>query len=192
MPDSLRPRIIPLWPEGSPNGGAEGGTRPHLAYYAPVNKPEGPEGPQTWPSVIICPGGGYRFHAPHEAAPVAWMFARHGIGALVCHYRVAPERYPAAFADVARAVRLTRSLAPGLGIDPARIGLMGFSAGGHAAVTVATRPALYRDPADDLAGVRSARPNRTILAYPVISMVEQAHEECVANLLGPAPDGALR
>lgn len=146
---------------------------------------------EPWPAVIVCPGGGYSFLAPHEAAPVAWMFARHGIAAFVCHYRVAPHRYPAAYADVARAVRLVRAMSRGLGIDPARLGLMGFSAGGHAAVTVATRPDLYHDPDDDLTGKLSARPNRTILAYPVVSMIAQPHEGCLTNLLGSAPAAAL-
>jgi len=198
MPDALRPRSITLWPEGSPQSAEDPQSRARLELYLPVSSAPGDGGAdevpaaRAAPAVIICPGGGYGFHAPHEGAPVAWMFARHGIAALVCYYRVAPHRYPAAYADVARAVRLVRRLAPGLGLDRARIALMGFSAGGHAAVTVATRPDLYLDPYDDLAGTISARPNRTILAYPVISMLEQPHPGCLANLLGPQPDRSLQ
>ncbi len=187
MPDSLRPRITPLWPDGSPLNGRNPQDRPRLEIYAPI-EPHLTEAP----AVIICPGGGYSHLAPHEAAPVAWMLARHGFAALVCHYRVAPNRYPAAYADVSRAVRVARRMAPELHIDPARIALMGFSAGGHAAVTVATRPDLYREPADNLAGTVSARPDRTILAYPVVSMLEEPHLGCLENLLGPDPDVALR
>ena len=76
--------------------------------------------------------------------------------------------------------------------DPQRIGLMGFSAGGHAAALLATRPDLLLCPDDDLAGRVSARPNRSILAYPVISMLEQAHKGSLANLLGPDPAEELR
>lgn len=146
MPESLRPRIIPLWPDGSAHNGEDSSGRPRLEFYAPVGPAQHGSGGQVpapatlWPAVIVCPGGGYGFLAPHEAAPVAWMFARHGIAAFVCHYRVAPHRFPAPYADVARAVRLVRAMSRGLGIDPARIGLMGFSAGGHVAVNVATRP----------------------------------------------------
>jgi len=197
MPESLRPRIIPLWPDGSAHNGEDSSGRPRLEFYAPVGPAQHGSGGQVpapatlWPAVIVCPGGGYGFLAPHEAAPVAWMFARHGIAAFVCHYRVAPHRFPAPYADVARAVRLVRAMSRGLGIDPARIGLMGFSAGGHVAVNVATRPDFYHDPQDDLAGKLSARPNRTILAYPVVSMIAQAHEGCLLNLLGPDPDPVL-
>jgi acetyl esterase/lipase len=199
MPDSLRPRISPLWPDGSPLNGRNPQDRPRLEIYAPI-RPATPVGsataaapaPAAAPAVIVCPGGGYSHLAPHEAAPVAWMFARHGIAAMVCHYRVAPNRYPAPYADVARAVRLVRHLAPELRVDPARVALMGFSAGGHAVVTVATRPDLYREPADDLAATVSARPDRTILAYPVVSMLEEPHVGCLENLLSPDADLELR
>jgi acetyl esterase/lipase len=129
---------------------------------------------------------------------VGQLFARHGIAGLVCHYRVAPHRFaaphlfPAPIADVARAVRVARDAAGELGIDPQRLALMGFSAGGHAAATVATQPALHQEPEDDLIGRVSARPNRTILAYPVISMVRDYHKGCVENLLGPNADRELR
>jgi acetyl esterase/lipase len=189
VPESLRPRVYPLWPEGSPQNGDRAQDRPRLELYLP-SQPSEPRD-ALLPAVVICPGGGYSHRAPHEAAPVAWMFARQGIAAAVCHYRVAPHRYPAPYADVARAMRLMRHLAPQLGVNPGRIALMGFSAGGHAAVTVATRPRLHIAPDDDLAGTLSARPNRTILAYPVVSMVSQVHEGCRENLLGAAPDPHL-
>lgn len=193
MPDSLRPRITPLWPDGSPLNGRNPQDRPRLEIYAPVGSTTA-SAPATTavPAVIICPGGGYAHLAPHEAAPVAWMFARHGYAALVCHYRVAPNRYPAPYADVARAVRVVRRMAPELRIDPTRIALMGFSAGGHAAVTVATRPDFYHEPEDNLAGTVSARPDRTILVYPVVSMLEEPHPGCMENLLGPRADLELR
>jgi acetyl esterase/lipase len=177
-----RPRIVNLWPDGSPHNPRNPMERPRIECYVPSD-----DGGGSRAVVIVCPGGGYRMRAPHEATPVARFLAAHGLAAMVCHYRVAPERYPAPMADVARAVRVARSLAPEWGLDAGRIALMGFSAGGHAAVTVATRPDLHNDPQDDLAARYAARPNRLVLAYPVVSMVEDAHEACLLNLFGRDP-----
>lgn len=186
-PAVVRPTIVPLWADGSSHNPANPMERPRLELYLPAGERVG-----ALPAVIVCPGGGYHFRAPHEAAPVAQFLAAHGLAAMVCHYRVAPQRYPAPMADVARAVRMARSCAVAWGLDPARLALLGFSAGGHAAVTVATRPDLHRDPQDDLADRFSARPNRLILAYPVISMVEDTHEICLLNLFGRDPGAEQR
>ena len=174
-----RPDVVPLWPDGSPNNPAAGG-RPHLEVYLPSEPAAGLRG-----AVIVCPGGAYAHHAPHEAAPIAGLFTAAGLAGIVCRYRVHPHRHPAAYADAARAVRTVRALADRLGIDPSRVALMGFSAGGHLAATVATQPDLYVDPEDDLAPRWTARPDRAVLAYPVISMVHEYHAGSVANLLGP-------
>ena len=178
----MRPQIVNLWNDGSANNPRNPMERPRLEIYHPPK-----EG--AWPraAVIVCPGGGYRFRAPHEAAPVAQYLAEQGLVGIVCHYRVAPARYPAPMHDVARAVRLTRAMGLELGIDTGRIALMGFSAGGHAAVTVATRPNDMADGDDDLAGLHSARPERLILAYPAISLVEDVHVACMLNLFGRDP-----
>ena len=78
-------------------------------------------------------------------------------------------------------------MATELEIDPERIAIMGFSAGGHLASTVATQPKLHVEPDDDLSGRVSARPDRVILGYPVVSMVTRYHEGSAANLLGAEP-----
>ncbi len=174
--------VVPLWPDGSDRNPRNPMERPRLEVYLPD---DGLAAPRA--TVVVCPGGGYRFRAPHEAAPVAQFLAQRGLAALVCHYRVAPQRFPAPMADVARAVRMARKLAPELGLDPARVALMGFSAGGHAAATVATQPDFPFDPQDDLVGQHAARPDRLILAYPVVSMAEDAHEGCLLNLFGREP-----
>jgi acetyl esterase/lipase len=86
--------------------------------------------------------------------------------------RSSGEAYPRNYADAARAVRLVRAHAAEWGIDPARIGVMGFSAGGHLASLLSTQPTLYVDPDDDLAPHVSARPDLVVLAYPLISFVD--------------------
>jgi len=183
------PILIPLWPDGSPHNPP--GDRPLLECYLPeahraaepaagsLRAPGSPRG-----AVIICAGGGYAHRAPHEGEPVARLLAEHGLAAFVCHYRVAPHRFPAPYADGTRAVRLVRSLADDYDVDPQRVAIMGFSAGGHLAATVATQPGLYVAPEDDLADRYAARPDRVILGYPVISLVEEYHAGSAANLLG--------
>ncbi|MFA7236081.1 MAG: alpha/beta hydrolase [Phycisphaeraceae bacterium] len=171
---------LPLWESGSVNDVETLGVRPHLEVYWGVRRPEGK--PQA--AVVVLPGGGYGTRAPHEGSPFAQLFAAHGITAFVCHYRVLPHRWPASYADAARAIRLVRSKAKELNIDPERVGLMGFSAGGHCACTVGTQPELHHDAHDDWVGKYSARPQRLILGYPVVSFVTNPHQGSCNNLLG--------
>jgi acetyl esterase/lipase len=180
-------RTINLWPDGSAQNPPEAGERPRLELYLPAAP-----SPQPRPAVVVLPGGGYGMRAPHEGAPFAELFAAHGLVSLVCHYRVAPHRFPAPMADAARALRLTRALADELSIDPQRLALLGFSAGGHLACTTGTQPELHREPDDDLVGHFSARPDRLILAYPVVSMTQDYHVGSSENLLGPEPPEVLR
>ncbi len=193
------PITVPLWPGGSPHNlpapsePSNAAERPRLEVILPSSGAGGPRaGGSPRAAVIVCPGGGYARRAPHEGEPVAQLLADHGMVGIVCHYRVHPHHFPAPYADGTRAVRLVRSLASRFGIDPTRVAIMGFSAGGHLAATVATQPDLYVDPADDLARQVSARPDRVILGYPVISMVREYHEGSAANLLGPDADEDLR
>ena len=169
---------IPLWSE----------LTPHLDVWLPAATT-----PKRHAAVIVCPGGGYARRADHEGEPFAKLFAEHGFVGAVLHYRVAPNRHPLPLADGCRAVRLVRHMAADLNIAPHRIALMGFSAGGHLASTVATQPDLHREPADDLAGKISARPDRLILGYPVISFTTKYHAGSAENLLGrDAPLSARR
>ncbi len=172
-------RVIPLWPDDCPHHGAADAA-PRLEVYRPTVRSGEPAA-----AIIVLPGGGYHHLADHEGAPVARLFASRGLVGVVCRYRTAPHRHPAPYADAARAVRRVRSLRRELGIDPQRLGLMGFSAGGHNACTVATQPDLHLDEHDDLVGAFSARPDRLILAYPVVSFINHAHGRSAQNLLGP-------
>lgn len=123
--------------------------------------------------VVILPGGGYGSLSPYERL-FAEYFRGLGYTAVVVNYRVAPNRHPAPFSDAVRAIRLLRKNAKEWGVPAERLVLMGGSAGGHLAALVATRPDLHVDPSDDLAATVSARPDRLILAYPVISAVPPA------------------
>ncbi len=196
-------RVINLWPDDSdynivPPGTASpvGSTwattiaRPRLELYK--STPVARTGSKKRGCVLVCPGGGYGGLAKHEGEPFAELFSEHGLLSGVVYYRVAPNRFPAPYSDACRAMRIIRSQADALDIDPERIALMGFSAGGHLASTVATQPELHRDAKDPLAASVSARPDRVILGYPVISFVTQYHKGSAANLLGPDPSEQLR
>ncbi|MBI5381921.1 MAG: alpha/beta hydrolase [Opitutae bacterium] len=178
-PAAVKPLILPLWPDGSPNNPATG-PRPVVELYRPFVPAA------ALPAVIvICPGGGYGGLSPYERL-FAEYFRSLGYTAAVVNYRVAPHRHPAPYADAVRAIRLLRQRAAELKIPARNLALMGGSAGGHLAALVATRPDFYRDPADDLAATVSARPDRLILAYPVISALPPyAHGRSFNRLLGP-------
>jgi acetyl esterase/lipase len=179
-------RVVPLWPDGCPNNPANG-PRPTMEIYLPFS----PEHAIA-ATIVICPGGGYGGLSPYERL-FAEYFRGLGYTAAVVNYRVAPNRYPAPYADATRAIRLLRAHAGEWKVPLGRLALMGGSAGGHLAALVATQPDLYRDPADDLAGQVDARPDRLILAYPVISAVTNfTHVQSFERLLGPNPPDELR
>ena len=178
---------ISLWPEGSPNNPPADQPQPRLEFHVP-------DAPGSTPraAIMVCPGGGYGGLAPHEGEPFARLFSGSGMAGIVLHYRVAPWRFPAPQADACRGMRLVRANAARFGIDPERVAIMGFSAGGHLAATTGAQPDLHRDPHDGLAGRWPARPDRLILAYPVASFGEYTHIGSVQNLLGDDPAPKLR
>ena len=135
-------------------------------------------------AVIVCPGGGYARLAPHESEPVARWLNGLGIAAFVLAYRVAPHRYPAPLRDGQRAVQLVRHRAAAWGLDPARVGMLGFSAGGHLAASVGTCPDAADPASADPVARRSSRPDLLVLCYPVISFGGQRHLGSTDNLLG--------
>jgi acetyl esterase/lipase len=142
-------------------------------------------------AVIIAPGGSYGTLAlDHEGRQVAAYFNAMGVTAFVLKYRLGPTyRHPIEFGDAQRAVRLVRSRANDFGILPNRIGMMGFSAGGHLATTVATHFDVGKSDAADPVERASSRPDFLILGYPVISFdAAIAHLGSMRNLLGENPD----
>jgi dienelactone hydrolase len=122
--------------------------------------------------MVVCPGGGYSIVAiDHEGAQAARELNRHGIAAFVLRYRLKPNNYTPAdsLVDAQRAVRWVRAHAEEYKIDPARLGIMGFSAGGHLASNVGTHNDPGRPDAADPVERQSSRPDFLVLAYPVIA-----------------------
>ena len=184
------PQTILLWEKGAPGAlGDRDDDKPSVTYYSPVS----PSASGT--AVIVAPGGSYQFLASnHEGRQVAnWLNAL-GLTAFVLQYRLGPRyHHPIELGDAQRAIRMVRARAAEFGISPDRIGIMGFSAGGHLASTAATHfdngnPA-SADPIDRV----GCRPDFAILAYPVISMsAPYTHQGSATALLGENPDPKLR
>jgi acetyl esterase/lipase len=142
----------------------------------------------------VCPGGGYGALAmDHEGAQIAKWLNSLGISAFILKYRLGPKyHHPAMIDDAQRAIRTVRSHAETLHIHPDRIGIWGFSAGGHLASTAATHFDSGNPSAPDPISRASSRPDFAILAYPVISLnSEYVHVGSRNNLLGKNPDPKL-
>jgi len=136
--------------------------------------------------VLVLPGGGYAGLARHEGPHVAGWLNSIGIAAVVLEYSVGKDLFPRPQQQALYAMRLLRSKAKEYRIDPQHIGVIGFSAGGHLAASVANgfdRPSWLLDPDNALDGI-SARPDAAILAYPVLTSGEFAHRGSFNNLLG--------
>ncbi|MGA9797529.1 MAG: alpha/beta hydrolase [Terriglobales bacterium] len=190
QPDpTAEPETILLWEHGAPGAlGQDGDDIPTLTLYRPWQ----PNISGT--AVIVAPGGGYGHLASnHEGRQVANWFNAMGVTAFVLKYRLGPRyHHPIELGDAQRAIRLVRSRARDFGIATNRIGMMGFSAGGHLASTAATHfdsgNASAADPIDRV----SSRPDFIVLGYPVITFeAPYAHAGSVTNLLGDNPDPKL-
>lgn len=180
-------QTIVLWPEGAPGAqGREPADIPTLTPYLP------PPGKATGAAVIVCPGGGYARLAEHEGRPVAEWLNTIGVTAFVLKYRLGPRyQHPAPLLDAARAIRTLRARAAEWKLDPERIGILGFSAGGHVAATAGTHFDAGRPDAADKIERAGSRPNLLILIYPVITMREMTHAGSKKNLLGAEPKDEL-
>ncbi len=178
-----------LWPDGAPGAlGTEPVDRPKLTVY------RAPPDSATGAAVVVCPGGGYsRLAADHEGKQVAEWLNSLGVAAFVLQYRLGPRyRHPAPLQDAQRAIRLVRARAGEWGVDTGRVGILGFSAGGHLASTAATHFDDGRPDAADEVERQGSRPDFAILAYPVISLEDPpAHASSRRNLLGEPADPAL-
>ncbi len=181
---------IPLWPHGVP--GAQGTDPnkdvPSLTIWQP--QPELAKGS----AVVVCPGGGYGMLAiDHEGKQVAEWLNSLGITAFVLKYRLGPRyHHPAMLQDAGRAIRTVRARASEWKVDPHRIAILGFSAGGHLASTAGTHFDAGKPDAEDPIERASSRPDRMILVYPVIALATPyGHSGSLRNLLGDKPPPEL-
>ncbi len=185
---------IPLWSDPIPGAQGEGaGDRPELWLF--LTKPAEPSA-----AVVIIPGGGYARRAvDHEGIQVAQWLNSLGIQAVVCNYRVRGEGaggkgygHPVPMLDAQRAVRLLRARAGEWNVDATRVGVLGFSAGGHLASTVSTHFDTGDKSSADPVNRQSCRPDFAVLCYPVIAFDKpHTHRGSQKNLLGENPDPLL-
>ena len=184
-----KPPVELLWPQGAPHAaGAEEADKPSLTIYLP------PAARATGTAVVVCPGGGYQHLAvDHEGDQIARWLNSFGVAAFMLKYRIAPRyHHPAPLEDAQRAIRTVRARAREWGVAPDRIGIWGFSAGGHLASTAGTHFDSGNSGAADPVERQGSRPDFLILAYPVISFTtEYTHRGSLRNLLGENPDPKL-
>ena len=187
-PPATTQPVVRLWDGDAPGAVGNGPIDiPTLTAFAPraIARP--------CAAVIVCPGGAYTHLAPHEGAPVALWLNSRGIAAFVLKYRLGPKyHYPVELEDVQRAIRLVRHNAGVWGIDPNRVGIIGFSAGGHLASMAATHFDVRVGEAKDAIDRENARPDLAMLLYPVITMsTEYTHRGSRKSLLGDDPESSL-
>lgn len=141
---------------------------------------------------VICPGGGYGgLVTGAEGHGIADWLGKHGVTGVVLEYRLPAGRTFVPLMDAQRAIRTVRSRAQEWGVDPARIGIIGFSAGGHLASTAGTHFDNGDPKSTDPIERVSCRPDFAILIYPVITMGDKTHQGSRRNLLGAAPTPEL-
>ena len=183
------PTTVLLWPNGAPGAlGNEDSDKPALTIFLPVKNQANDTG------VIVCPGGSYAALASnHEGRQVANWLNSLGVAAFVLKYRLGPRyHHPIELGDAQRAIRLVRAHAAEYGIATDRVGIMGFSAGGHLAATIGTHFDDGSTTDSDPVQRQGSRPDFLVLGYPVISFTTlYTHQGSLHNLLGDSPDPKL-
>jgi acetyl esterase/lipase len=186
---AVGPEAWPLWADGAPHAqGTDESDTPTIRAYLPQEL-DGVKA--TGAGVVICPGGGYGILAmDHEGHQLAKWFQKNGVAGFVLRYRHAPKyRHPVPMEDAQRAIRYVRANSEKLGVDAGRVGIMGFSAGGHLSSTVATHFDAGNPEAKDVVDRQSCRPDFAVLCYPVVSLTAPyAHQGSGRNLFGPDVD----
>ncbi len=200
-------QVLPLW-EGDPPNYRETGElivwntsdivrisnvqKPDIAVFLPSKKNA------TGEAVVICPGGGYGILAyDWEGSDIARWLNANGVAAFVLKYRLPQSKsnivpYKSPLLDAQRAMRMVRANAKKWNLDAGKIGIMGFSAGGHLASTLSTHYDTGDPSSSDLVDRESCRPDFSILLYPVISFDDKiTHAGTKRNLIGEKPDQAM-
>ena len=181
---AAEPKTELLWPKGAPGAlGEADKDKPKLIIHLP-EKPNGT-------AIVICPGGGYgNLAMDHEGKQIGEWLNSHGITGFICDYRHRGKGYghPAPLDDAQRAIRTVRARAKEFGVDPNKVGILGFSAGGHLTSTAVTQFDAGDAQAADEINRLSSRPDFGILCYPVISFEQPfTHKGSLRNLLGDNP-----
>jgi acetyl esterase/lipase len=179
------PERLPLWGGTAPVGD---GTSESGDAWITVHRPARPNGA----ALVICPGGGYGMlmTGPEGHGIATWLNA-HGITGVVLEYRLPRGRCAVPLLDAQRAIRTVRANAAAWGVDPKRVGIMGFSAGGHLAATAGTQFDAGDAAAADPVARQGCRPDVLVLIYPVISLGAGVHQGSKDNLLGVGASVAL-
>ena len=186
---SPAPQNHDLWAKGAPGAlGNEPKDRPRIrVYHASAAKRR--------PAIVVCPGGGYGHLAlDHEGRQIARWLNSIGVTAIVLEYRHRGKGYghPAPLQDVQRALRFCRARADAWSIDAKRLGVLGFSAGGHLASSVSVHHDAGDPAANDPIDRHGCRPDFAILCYPVIALGQPfTHKGSQRKLLGQKPSRAL-
>ena len=179
------PFAVRLWPENAPNGDK---TFEMSEAKVTVHLPQHPGGS----AIVICPGGGYGgLVTGPEGHGIAEWLNTHGIAGIVLEYRLPAGRAFVPLLDAQRAIRTVRARATEWQINPAQVGIMGFSAGGHLASTAATHFDAGNSAAADPLDRPHSRPDFAVLVYPVVTMGEKTHGGSRTNLLGAMPSQEL-
>lgn len=189
-PVALKKTQMPVWPKKAPGARDDSWrAKPMMTIYQP------PKDVANGTAVVICPGGAYMMIAiGHEGHDVAKWLGSIGVTGIVLRYRHGGHgyRHPVPLQDAQRAIRTIRHKAKELNINPNRIGIMGFSAGGHLASTAGTHFDKGKADAADPVEKVSSRPDFMILGYPVITMKKPfTHWGSRVNLVGNRGDDEL-
>lgn len=180
----MQKQTHPIWGPGEYCYPLSGGFEPFIVSYIHP-------GPETRPAMVVTPGGAYCFVAPSEAEPVAVKFYEYGYNTFVLTYTVNPLTLEPLMMqplmDVSRAVRYVRKNAGSFRIDPGKLAVCGFSAGGHLSASLCVHWQDVDDPDPEYANIPN-RPDAAILSYPVITSGEFAHRGSFDALLGREPD----
>ena len=180
---------IALWPGQAPigDGTLEDSSKELEVFLPPADKANGA-------AIVLCPGGGYIRHVTdREGYPIAQWLNDNGIACVILEYRLPKLRHQVPLLDAQRAIRLTRANAAKWKLDPQRIGILGFSAGGHVASTATTHFDSGDAGSADLIEKQSSRPDFAWFIYPVVTMGEFTHTGSKRELLGdPASADLVR
>tara|TARA_R110002072_G_scaffold46591_2_gene128852 strand:+ start:25287 stop:26213 length:927 start_codon:yes stop_codon:yes gene_type:complete len=189
------PESVLLWPDGAPGAlGTEAKDKPRVIVYRAAGKPTGANDSPT-PAIVICPGGGYGHLAmDHEGHQIAAWCNSLGVTGVILEYRHRGKGYghPAPLQDVQRAMRLVRHHAKNWRIDANKVGVIGFSAGGHLASSVSVHHDQGNPEALDAIEQQSCRPDFSVLCYAVLAFGQPfTHKGSQRNLLGKQPSEEL-